>query len=118
MRGEISRRLLDALPVVLRVGSGGGPDPVWDHLAAEVAADRPGQQVVLDRLLDWMLVCALREYFDRPDGTPPGATRWWAARFACCTRNRQRRLPRLLAGPGCRGPRWRSGSPTWLANRR
>ncbi|MFJ8702991.1 AraC family transcriptional regulator [Streptomyces ardesiacus] len=76
VHGEISRRLLDALPVVLRVGSGGGPDPVWEHLAAEVAADTPGQQVVLDRLLDWMLVCALREYFDRPGGTPPG---WYSA---------------------------------------
>ena len=76
VRGEISRRLLDALPVVLRVASGGGTDAVLDHLAAEVAADTPGQQVVLDRLLDWMLVCAVREYFDRPGGEPPA---WYAA---------------------------------------
>ncbi|MEU6389200.1 AraC family transcriptional regulator [Streptomyces sp. NPDC046939] len=76
VRGEISRRLLDALPVVLRVGSDGEPDPVWEHLAAEVATDTPGQQVVLDRLLDWMLVCALREYLDRPDSDPPG---WYSA---------------------------------------
>ena len=47
-----------------------------DHLAAEVAADTPGQQVVLDRLLDWMLVCTLREWFDRPGGEPPA---WCAA---------------------------------------
>lgn len=76
VRGEISRRLLDALPVVLRVASGGGTDPVLDHLAAEAAADTPGQQVVLDRLLDWMLVCAVRDYFDRPGGEPPA---WYAA---------------------------------------
>ncbi|MFJ2555958.1 MULTISPECIES: cupin domain-containing protein [unclassified Streptomyces] len=76
VRGEISRRLLDALPVVLRVASGGGADPVMDHLAAEAAADTPGQQVVLDRLLDWLLVCAIREYFDRPGGRPPA---WYAA---------------------------------------
>ncbi|GAA3463822.1 cupin domain-containing protein [Saccharothrix longispora] len=76
VRGEISRRLLDALPVVLRVDAGGTGDPVLDHLAAEVAVDAPGQQVVLDRLLDWMLVCTLREWFDRPDGRPPA---WWAA---------------------------------------
>ncbi|MFD3686557.1 AraC family transcriptional regulator [Nocardiopsis sp. NPDC058631] len=76
VRGEISRRLLDALPVVLRVGSDGGTDAVRGHLAAEVAADTPGQQVVLDRLLDWMLVCAVREYFDRPGGEPPA---WYAA---------------------------------------
>ncbi|WP_262703790.1 MULTISPECIES: AraC family transcriptional regulator [Streptomyces] len=76
VRGEISRRLLDALPVVLRVDAGGTSDPVLDHLAAEVAVDTPGQQVVLDRLLDWMLVCTLREWFDRPGGEPPA---WWAA---------------------------------------
>ncbi|MGW7352134.1 AraC family transcriptional regulator [Streptomyces sp. NPDC054784] len=84
VRGEISRRLLDALPVVLHVpadtadtadGAGTG-DAVLDHLAAEVAVDAPGQQVVLDRLLDWMLVCTLREWFDRPGGEPPA---WWAA---------------------------------------
>lgn len=76
VHGEINRRLLDALPVVLRVEAGGTGDAVLDHLAAEVALDIPGQQVVLDRLLDWMLVCTLREWFDRPDGEPP---RWWAA---------------------------------------
>ncbi|PXY22745.1 AraC family transcriptional regulator [Prauserella muralis] len=76
VRGEISRRLLDALPVVLRVDAGGTADAVLDHLAAEVAVDTPGQQVVLDRLLDWMLVCTLREWFDQPGGEPPG---WWAA---------------------------------------
>jgi len=76
VRGEISRTLLDALPVVLRVASDGGTDPVMGHLAAEAAADTPGQQVVLDRLLDWLLVCALRDYFDRPGGEPPA---WYAA---------------------------------------
>jgi AraC-like DNA-binding protein len=74
--GEISRRLLDALPVVLSVGAGGAGDAVLEHLATEVAIDAPGQQVVLDRLLDWMLVCTLREYFDRPGGEPPA---WYAA---------------------------------------
>ncbi|MFE7976900.1 AraC family transcriptional regulator [Streptomyces shenzhenensis] len=76
VRGEISRRLLDALPVVLRADTGGTADAVLDHLAAEVALDTPGQQVVLDRLLDWMLVCTLREWFDRPGGEAPA---WWAA---------------------------------------
>ncbi|MFE0020717.1 AraC family transcriptional regulator [Amycolatopsis sp. NPDC059021] len=76
VRGEISRRLLDALPVVLRVDADSAADAVLDHLAAEVAVDAPGQQVVLDRLLDWMLVCTLREWFDRPGGEPPA---WWAA---------------------------------------
>ncbi|MEU0790836.1 AraC family transcriptional regulator [Amycolatopsis sp. NPDC005961] len=74
--GEISRQLLDALPVVLRVDGGGTGDAVLDHLAAEVAVDAPGQQVVLDRLLDWLLVCTLRTWFDRPGGEPPA---WWTA---------------------------------------
>ncbi|MEU6479034.1 AraC family transcriptional regulator [Streptomyces sp. NPDC047017] len=72
VRGEISRRLLDAL----RVGGGDTADPVLDHLAGEVRVDAPGRQVVLDRLLDWMLVCTPREWFDRPGGEPPA---WWAA---------------------------------------
>ncbi|WP_432496805.1 AraC family transcriptional regulator [Kineococcus auxinigenes] len=76
VHGEISRRLLEALPVVLRVDAGGAVDPVLDHLAAEVAVDAPGQQVVLDRLLDWMLVCTLRDFFDRPGRRAPA---WWAA---------------------------------------
>jgi AraC-like DNA-binding protein len=76
VRGEISHRLLDALPVVLHVEAGGTGDAVLDHLAAEVAMDVPGQQVVLDRLLDWLLVCTIREWFDRPGGEPPA---WWTA---------------------------------------
>lgn len=76
LRSEISRRLLDSLPVVLRVPAGGVGDPVLDHLAAEVARDEPGQQVVLDRLLDWMLVCTLRTWLDGPGHRPPA---WWSA---------------------------------------
>ncbi|WP_432519824.1 AraC family transcriptional regulator [Kineococcus sp. SYSU DK006] len=76
VHGEISRQLLEALPVLLRVGAGGSADPVLDHLAAEAAIDAPGQQVVLDRLLDWMLVCTLREFFDRDRAEAPA---WWAA---------------------------------------
>ncbi|MEJ8281662.1 AraC family transcriptional regulator [Pseudonocardia spirodelae] len=84
--GEVGARLLDALPPVLRVPapdpapggpSSGSGDPVLDHLAEELAVDAPGQQVVLDRLLDWLLVCTLRTWFDRPGGHPPS---WWAAR--------------------------------------
>ena len=76
VRGEISQRLLDALPVVLHVGAGGNGDAILDHLAEELAVDVPGQQVVLDRLLDWMLVCTVRGWFDRPGGEPPA---WWVA---------------------------------------
>ncbi len=61
--GEVSRWLLDALPhvVVLRAGD-------WDGaavslLSAEIVREEPGQQVVLDRLLDLLLVSALRAAF-------------------------------------------------------
>lgn len=76
LRGEISRRLLDALPVIVHAGADATGDAVLDHLAQEVAVDAPGQQVVLDRLLDWMLVCTIRGWFDRPGGEPPA---WWVA---------------------------------------
>jgi AraC-like DNA-binding protein len=76
VRGAIGRRLLDALPDVLRIAPDGTAGAVRDLLAAELAVDAPGQQAVLDRLLDWLLVCCLRAWFDGPDGAPPA---WYAA---------------------------------------
>ncbi|MCR3721619.1 AraC-type DNA-binding protein [Prauserella flava] len=96
VRGEISRRLVEALPGVLRVDGGGTGDGVLDHLAEEVAIDRPGQQVVLDRLLDWMLVCTLREWFDRPGGRPPA---WWAAQHDPVVGDALRRMHAEPAAP-------------------
>ena len=66
--GEVSRWLLDALPpvVVLRAGEWDGP--AVPLLAAEIVKEEPGQQVVLDRLLDLLLVTALR-------GPSPGRRR-------------------------------------------
>lgn len=95
-RGEINGRVLEALPKVLRVDGGGTGDGVLDHLAAEVAIDRPGQQVVLDRLLDWMLVCTLREWFDRPGGEPPA---WWSAQHDPVVGESLRRLHAEPAAP-------------------
>lgn len=57
--GEVSRRLLDALPPLL-VRSG---DPVIPLLGAEIVKDEPGQEAVLDRLLDLLLISALRSWF-------------------------------------------------------
>jgi AraC-like DNA-binding protein len=74
---EISRSLLAALPdlVVLRPGE-------WDsgllgHVMREVDRDAPGQEVVLDRLLDLVLITALRTWLARPEARPP---RWYTAR--------------------------------------
>lgn len=73
---EISRSLLSALPglVVLRPGE-------WDsglvgHVMHEVDRDAPGQDVVLDRLLDLILITAVRTWLARPDAHPP---RWYTA---------------------------------------
>ena len=50
----------------------------------------PGQEAVLDRLLDLLLIAALRTWFARPEPTPrPGtartATRWSGRRCGCCS---------------------------------
>ncbi|WP_432542605.1 AraC family transcriptional regulator [Kineococcus sp. SYSU DK002] len=68
--GAISRRLLGALPrlVVLRADAATGP--VLDWLAREVVQEAPGQDAVLDRLLDLLLVSALRAWFDAADDAP------------------------------------------------
>ncbi|MGI6872120.1 AraC family transcriptional regulator [Amycolatopsis sp. 3B14] len=69
-RGELSERLLQALPAVLVAPAKDSPFTV-ETVAAEIARDRPGQQLVLDRLLDLMLVSALRNWFDSPDANVP-----------------------------------------------
>ncbi|MEU6032688.1 AraC family transcriptional regulator [Streptomyces tauricus] len=75
-RGELSERLLQALPAVLVVTAEHSPYPSVEMVAEEVAGDRPGQQMVLDRLLDLMLVSALRSWFDNPQADAPA---WWRA---------------------------------------
>ncbi|MEV3978108.1 AraC family transcriptional regulator [Nonomuraea sp. NPDC049758] len=59
LEGEVSRRLLDALPQLL-VQPGG---PVIALLGAEIVKDDPGQSAVLDRLLDLLLIAVLRSWF-------------------------------------------------------
>ncbi len=59
MAGEVSKRLLEALPPLL-VQPGGTPAAL---LGAEVVRDEPGQEAVLDRLLDLLLISTLREWF-------------------------------------------------------
>ncbi|MFG2648422.1 AraC family transcriptional regulator [Streptomyces sp. NPDC048436] len=75
-RGEITGRLLDALPPLLVL-----PTEVWDCpltplLADEIAKDEPGQDVVLDRLLDLLMIASLRAWFSRPEAEAPA---WYRA---------------------------------------
>lgn len=74
LRSEISRRLLAALPPVLTLE--GWRNPLVGYLAEEIVKDEPGQEAVLDRLLDVLLIAALRAWFSRPGGQAPG---WYAA---------------------------------------
>jgi AraC-like DNA-binding protein len=71
-----SRRLLDALPPLLTCGVDELGSPLVDYLAAEIARDQPGQEAVLDRLLDLLLVAVLRTWFARPEARAPG---WYSA---------------------------------------
>jgi AraC-like DNA-binding protein len=77
VRGSVCDRILRGLPPVVVVGADAMPYPVVEIVAAELARARPGRQAVLDRLLDLLLVTALREWLDRPDS---GAPAWYQAR--------------------------------------
>ncbi|WP_188190113.1 AraC family transcriptional regulator [Nonomuraea sp. SYSU D8015] len=71
LRGDVSERLLKALPEVAVIPSEPEFAPLLDLLAVEIDREEPGQQVILDRLLDLLLVRALRSWFARPDAEPP-----------------------------------------------
>lgn len=74
--GEVSRRLLGVLPPVLVVPEHDGCASIRDFLDSQPGACGPGPQVVQDRLLDWLLVCTLRDWFDQPEARSPG---WYRA---------------------------------------
>ncbi|MEV4889521.1 AraC family transcriptional regulator [Nonomuraea sp. NPDC055795] len=74
--GEVGDRLLNALPAVVLVPRASTPSPVMELLAQEVNGEGPGQQVVLDRLLDLALIATLRAWFARPEAQAPG---WYQA---------------------------------------
>lgn len=71
VRGSVSQRVLSALPRVARVPAHADGCPTLDMIAKEIRRDVPGQQVVLDRLLDLLLVTSLREWFELPDAQAP-----------------------------------------------
>lgn len=71
MDGEVTRRLLDALPSVLLVPQEDTGTHLIDLLATEVTREAPGQKAILNRLLDLILVSVLRAWFARPDAEAP-----------------------------------------------
>lgn len=75
-RSGISDRLLDALPDLLVVPERDSDRALLTLVAQELRRDKPGQQAVLDRLLDLLLVSTLRAWFDRPQNHAPA---WYRA---------------------------------------
>jgi AraC-like DNA-binding protein len=74
--GEVSLRLLRALPPLIVLGADEWDNPVVPLLADEIVKDAPGQEAVLDRLLDLLLIAVLRAWFARPDADAPN---WYRA---------------------------------------
>jgi AraC-like DNA-binding protein len=74
--GEVGARLLRALPPVVLLRRADWDSPLLGLLAAEIGKDDPGQEAVLDRLLDLLLIAALRTWFARPGTAAPA---WYAA---------------------------------------
>ena len=75
-RTEISQRMLDALPALLVLPANAWDSPVIPLLADEIARDDPGQEAVLDRLLDLLLIAVLRAWMSRPEAEAPA---WYRA---------------------------------------
>ena len=77
LEGDVSRRLL-ARPAGAprRAGRASWARPSSSCSAARSAKDDPGQEAVLDRLLDVLLIATLRAWFDRPGGDAPA---WYRA---------------------------------------
>ena len=74
--GEISERLLRALPPMLVLRASDWDCPFIDLLSDEMVKDEPGQEAVLDRLIDLVLVAVLRAWFARPEAEAPA---WYRA---------------------------------------
>ena len=74
--GEVSQRLLRALPAVLVLPADAWESPLVGMLADEIGKAEPGQEVVLDRLLDLLVISALRAWFARPGSAAPA---WYRA---------------------------------------
>ncbi|MBP2704022.1 AraC family transcriptional regulator [Microbispora sp. RL4-1S] len=76
MRGEVSRRLLDVLPALAVLPAGALGPPLVPLLRDEIVKDEPGQEAVLDRLLDLLLITVLRAWLSRPQAGVPS---WYRA---------------------------------------
>jgi AraC-like DNA-binding protein len=76
VHGEVGRRLLGALPPLLVLPGDAWDSPLIPLLADEIGKDDPGQEALLDRLLDLLLIAVVRAWFARPEAEPPA---WYRA---------------------------------------
>lgn len=76
LRSDTSQRLLNALPPLAVVPGDTCDNPLIPILAERIGKDELGQEAVLDRLLDLLLIAAMRLWFARPEAQAPG---WYRA---------------------------------------
>ena len=69
--GEVSQRLLGALPPLLVLAADAWDSPLVALLGGEIVRDEPGQGAVLDRLLDLLVIAVLRAWLARPEADAP-----------------------------------------------
>ncbi len=76
MHSAASQRLLAALPPTLVLPHEAWHSPIIALLDDEIVKDEPGQDVVLDRMLDLLLIAVLRGWFSRSEANSPA---WYRA---------------------------------------
>lgn len=76
LSSQVSGRLLRSVPDLVVLEAPQCDPALLGLLAQEIGRDLPGQDVLLDRYVDLVLVCALRHWFARPESDPP---LWWRA---------------------------------------
>ncbi|WP_443060444.1 AraC family transcriptional regulator [Streptomyces sp. NBC_00459] len=69
--GHRHQRLLRALPPVLVINEDVEVCAWLETAAADAARSTAGSQALMDRLLDWALVCTLRSWFDQAGADAP-----------------------------------------------
>lgn len=76
IRGGLPRPLVAALPPLAIVRADEGECPVSPNVLDELSDAAPGQQTLLDRMLDLMLIAVLHAWFNRPGAPLPA---WYRA---------------------------------------
>jgi len=71
MHSEVGQRLLGSLPDLVVLPAETRRSPLITLLNEEIAKEEPGQEAVLDRLLDLLVIAVLRSWFARPEADAP-----------------------------------------------